>query len=100
MKVLFSPLVQSCFQEMEEILYKKEYFGFEDCAIQHVRELHLRLETPSHSARKTCSKILQQIWEKFVLLPLPKKQSNAVVCIFHHILCPRGGCLSGAMLEQ
>ena len=39
MKVLFSPLVRSCFQEMEEILYEKEYFGFEDSAIQYVREL-------------------------------------------------------------
>ena len=33
MKVLFSPLVRSCFQEMEEIHYEKEYFGFEDSAI-------------------------------------------------------------------
>jgi len=37
MKVLFSPLVRSCFQEMEEILYEKEYFGFENSAIQYVR---------------------------------------------------------------
>ena len=39
MKVLFSPLVRSCFHELEEILYEKEYFGFEDSAIQYVREL-------------------------------------------------------------
>jgi len=52
MKVLFSPLVRSCFQEMEEILYKKEYFGFEDSAIQYVRELIFEIRDTLPRCRK------------------------------------------------
>ena len=52
MKVLFSPLVRSCFQEMEEILYEKEYFGFEDSAIQYVRELIFEIRDTLPMCRK------------------------------------------------
>jgi hypothetical protein len=52
MKVLFSPLVRSCFQEMEEILYEKEYFGFEDSAIQYVRELIFEIRDTLPKCRK------------------------------------------------
>lgn len=39
MKVLFLPEVRQYFQELEEILFEKEYFGFEESAVQYVREL-------------------------------------------------------------
>lgn len=39
MKVLFSPDVRLYFRELSEMLIEKEYLGFEDAAIQYVREL-------------------------------------------------------------
>lgn len=44
MKVLFLPEVRQYFQELEEILFEKEYFGFEESAVQYVRELILDIE--------------------------------------------------------
>lgn len=45
MKVLFLPEIRQYFQELEEILFEKEYFGFEESAIMYVRELILDIET-------------------------------------------------------
>ena len=39
MKVLFSPEVRLYFRELTDILFEKEYFGFEDSAVQYVRDL-------------------------------------------------------------
>jgi hypothetical protein len=39
MKVLFSPSVRLYFQELADLLFEKEYFGFEDAAVGYVREL-------------------------------------------------------------
>jgi hypothetical protein len=38
-KVLFSNQVRLYFRELEEVLFEKEYFSFEDSAIQYVRGL-------------------------------------------------------------
>ena len=39
MKVLFLPEVRQYLQELEDILFEKEYFAYEDSAVQYVREL-------------------------------------------------------------
>lgn len=39
MKVLFLPEVRTYFRELSEILFQKDYFGFEEYAINYVREL-------------------------------------------------------------
>jgi hypothetical protein len=39
MKVLFLPEVRSYFKELSQILYEKDYFGFEDTAIAYVEDL-------------------------------------------------------------
>lgn len=44
MKVLFLPEVRQYFQELEDVLFEKEYFGFEESAVQYVRELILDIE--------------------------------------------------------
>lgn len=44
MKVLFLPEVRQYFKELEDILFEKEYFGFEDSAVQYVRELIFDIE--------------------------------------------------------
>ena len=44
MKVLFLPEVRECFQELEDILFEKEYFGFEESAVLYVRELIFDIE--------------------------------------------------------
>lgn len=44
MRVVFLPEVRLYFQELEEILFEKEYFGFEETAIKYVRELITDIE--------------------------------------------------------
>lgn len=44
MKVVFLPEVRQYFQELEDVLFEKEYFGFEESAVQYVRELILDIE--------------------------------------------------------
>lgn len=39
MKVVFLPQVRIYFKELAEILFEKEYFGFEESAVKYVREL-------------------------------------------------------------
>jgi hypothetical protein len=39
MRVLFLPEVRDYFRELAEILYKKDYFGFEETAIQYAEDL-------------------------------------------------------------
>ena len=39
MKVLFLPEVRQYLKELQEILFEKEYFGFEEAAVQYVRDL-------------------------------------------------------------
>lgn len=53
MKVLFLPEVRFYFRELMDILFEKEYFGFEDSAIQYVRDLvqEIEKELPCKPAR-------------------------------------------------
>ena len=44
MKVVFLPEVRIYFQELQDILFEKEYFGFEESAVQYVRDLVLDIE--------------------------------------------------------
>lgn len=44
MKVLFIPEVRIYLQELEDVLFEKEYFGFEESAVQYVRELIMDIE--------------------------------------------------------
>ncbi len=44
MKVLFLPEVRQYLKELHGILFEKEYFGFEESAVQYVRDLILDIE--------------------------------------------------------
>lgn len=44
MKVLFLPEIRMYFQELQDILFEKEYFGFEESAVQYVRDLIFDIE--------------------------------------------------------
>ena len=44
MKVLFLPEVRLYFQELQDILFEKEYFGFEESAVQYVKDLVFDIE--------------------------------------------------------
>lgn len=44
MKVLFLPEVRMYFQELQDILFEKEYLGFEESAVQYVRDLIFDIE--------------------------------------------------------
>lgn len=50
MKVLFMPEVRQYFQELQEVLFEKEYFGLEEFAVQYVRDLILDIEKNASSA--------------------------------------------------
>ena len=39
MRVLFAPEVRIYLYELSEVLFEKEYFGFEETAVRYVREL-------------------------------------------------------------
>jgi hypothetical protein len=43
-KVLFLPEIREYFRELAEILYKKEYFGFEESAIRCTEDLFSDIE--------------------------------------------------------
>ena len=45
MKVLFLPEVRTYFRELSEILFQKDYFGFEEYAINYMRELIFDIES-------------------------------------------------------
>lgn len=53
MKVLFSSQVRSYFRKLGDILFEKEYFGFEDSAIGYVRTLifEIRDTLPNRTKR-------------------------------------------------
>ncbi len=44
MKVLFLPEVRQYLKELQNTLFEKEYFGFEDAAVQYVRDLIFDIE--------------------------------------------------------
>ena len=44
MRVLFLPEVRQYLKELHEILFEKEYFGFEEAAVQYVRDLIFDIE--------------------------------------------------------
>ena len=44
MKVLFLPEIRQYLKDLQEILFENEYFGFEESAVQYVRDLILDIE--------------------------------------------------------
>lgn len=44
MKVLFLPEVRQYLKELQDVLFEKEYFGFEEAAVQYVRDLIFDIE--------------------------------------------------------
>ena len=44
MRVLFLPEVRLYLQDLQDILFEKEYFGFEESAVRYVRTLILEIE--------------------------------------------------------
>ena len=62
MKVLFLPEVRMYFQELQDILFEKEYFGFEESAVQYVRELIFDIEA---SLPERLSKIAPPYFDRY-----------------------------------
>jgi len=44
MRVIFSPLVRVYFHDLIEILFEKEYFGFEESALKYVKGLFYEIK--------------------------------------------------------
>ena len=62
MRVLFLPEVRQYFSELIETLLDKEYFSFEDTAVEYVEELILDIERTLHLR---VSKPAPQYFEKY-----------------------------------
>lgn len=62
MKVLFLPEVRMYFQELQDILFEKEYFGFEESAVQYVRDLIFDIEA---SLPERLSKIAPPYFDRY-----------------------------------
>jgi len=52
MRVLFLPEVLEYFNELTTILYEKEYFGFEESAVQYVDDLLAEIQTTISNRHK------------------------------------------------
>lgn len=62
MIVLFLPEIRQYFKELEDILLEKEYFSFEESAVQYVRKLILDIE---YTLPSRTSKIAPAYFERY-----------------------------------
>lgn len=83
MKVLFLPEVRTYFRELSEILFQKDYFGFEEYAINYVRELIFDIESSLPRKLNKPAPILQPLRQEYALFYFQEKQDNPMVCVFH-----------------
>jgi hypothetical protein len=82
MKVVFSPQVRAYFQELEDILFGKEYFGFEDSAIQYVRELFYEIRDTLPNRQKKKASVYFNRYGKGLYYSVFKKNNNTRWYVF------------------
>lgn len=84
MKVIFSPQVRIYFQELEDILFEKEYFGFEDSAILYVRELFYEIRDTLPNRQKKKAPSYFNRYGKGMYYSVFKKNNNTSWYVFFH----------------
>ncbi len=85
MKIVFLPEVLNDFNDLITILYKKEYFGFEESAIAYVDDLidDIKYSLPSKLSKKAPS--IFERYGKDMQYAIFKKNRNTQWYVFYNI---------------
>lgn len=85
MKIIFAPEVSIYLKEITEILYEKEYFGFEEDAIDYIETVILDiLETLPNRVRKMAPTYFSR-YGKEMLYSVFKKNDNTQWYVFYNL---------------
>lgn len=90
MTVLFSPDVRRYFRELEDVLYEKKYFGFEDSAIRYVRKLIYEIERDLHLSVKREAPPYFERYGKNMFYSVFRKNKNTQWYVFFNIYADSG----------
>ena len=84
MNVIFSPEVEQYLFELTEILYKKEYFGFKDSAVQYVKDLiyDIRNDLPT-SVRRPAPKYFSKYGKNLLYSGFKKNKTTQWYVFFN-----------------
>ena len=84
MNVIFSPEVEEYLFELTEILYKKEYFGFKESAVQYVKDLifDIRANLPI-SVKRTAPEYFSKYGEKLLFSMFKKSKATQWYVFFN-----------------
>ncbi len=85
MKIIFAPEVSIYLKEITEILYEKEYFGFEEDAIDYIETIIVDiLETLPHRVRKMAPTYFSR-YGKEMSYSVFKKNDNTQWYVFYNL---------------
>jgi len=82
MKVIFAPEVRSYLKELSELLYEKDYFGFEDAAYEYVEDLVLDIMASLPNKLKKSAPTYFNRYGKHLSYATFKKNDNTQWYIF------------------
>jgi hypothetical protein len=99
MRIIFLPEVLEYFNELATILYEKEYFGFEESALQYVDDLLTDIKTTLSSKQKKTAPLYFErygVGMSYITIRKNKntqwyvffvtyKYNNEIVCLIRHI---------------
>jgi len=85
MKVLFLPEVEDFLYELMEILYKKEYFGYKESAVEYVTELENDIKTNLPNKLKRPAPQFFNKYGKKLLYSTFQKNNNTQWYVFFNI---------------
>ena len=90
MKVLFLPEVENYFFDLIEILYKKEYFGFKEGAVEYVRDLENDIRSNLNTKRKRPAPPFFDRYGKRVLYSVFPKHRSTQWYVFFNVYQENG----------
>jgi len=82
MKVIFAPEVRLYLKELSELLYEKDYFGFEDAAYKYVEDLVLDIMASLPNKLKKSAPAYFNRYGKHLCYATFKKNDNTQWYIF------------------
>ena len=101
MKVIALPEVREYLMELINVLYEKEYFGFEENAQKYVEELFLDIKNNLPlKLKKPAPPYFDRYGKKMLYSTFPKKQGYTVVCVFQRLSKRWGNHLRYTLYQQ
>lgn len=82
MKIFFSPQVRVYLRELSELLYEKEYFGFEEDAYKYVEDIINDIVASLHHKSKKTAPEYFSVYGKNLLYAVFKKNNNTQWYVF------------------